>query len=628
MNPRDTTNERPKPVLAGAAASEYDAIVVGARVAGAATAMLLARRGRRVLLVDRRRPGSDTLSTHALMRAGVLQLKRWGLLDAVIAAGTPPVHKNVMRYGDVVDPIEIKPKAGVDALYAPRRTVLDTLLVEAAEASGVEVRFGVAVDGLCVDPQGRVAGIAGRDAAGVPFEATARITVGADGIRSVVALGAGAPVLHRGTGSTAVVYGYFEGSDLPTEFEFSYRTGASAGFIPTNDGQVCVWAGAPSARWLAELRHEPDLGFARMLAAAEPSAVEKVKAARLVGRLHGFAGEPSYLRQPWGPGWALVGDASHFKDPIAAHGITDALRDAELLAIAIDHAMTAGGIGEAAALERYHQTRDRLSLRMHAASDAVARYDWTTETVRDLLIEMAKSMGDEVELLSKLDAFEAGGTAAGSTNAASSSAPATPAATMIATATPAATAPATAVIAANATASPIATASALPATSPPAPRPSDEVAVAFIQALARRDWAAIERLLAPEVWMRALLPSRVHEEKTAAGALAIFRKWFDAPTTRLLEAEHHTLAGREHLCYRFLVRRDHPETPGRKIAGGKAGDGGQPSTSSGGAGDLSPWHLVEQTGFCRVKDGRISRLDLACTGFHPIATATTYEHAA
>ena len=144
-----------------------------------------------------------------------------------------------------------------------------------------------------------------------------------------------------------------------------------------------------------------------MLGHAAPPTRGGDETARLVGRMHGFAGEVSYLRQPWGPGWALVGDASHFKDPISAHGITDALRDAELLAIAIDEAMTGAGAGEAAALQRYHETRDRLSLRMHAASDAVARYDWTTETVRDLLIEMAKSMSDEVELLSKIDAESA-----------------------------------------------------------------------------------------------------------------------------------------------------------------------------------------------------------------------------
>ena len=121
----------------------YDAIVVGARVAGAATAMLLARRGLRVLMVDRRRPGSDTLSTHALMRGGVLQLSRWGLLDRVIAAGTPAVTQTVLHYGDTSETVAIRPKAGVPSLFAPRRTVLDPILVDAAEEEGVDVRYGV-----------------------------------------------------------------------------------------------------------------------------------------------------------------------------------------------------------------------------------------------------------------------------------------------------------------------------------------------------------------------------------------------------------------------------------------------------------------------------------------------------
>jgi flavin-dependent dehydrogenase len=118
----------------------YDVVIVGARAAGAATAYLLARWGLRVLLVDRCRYGADTLSTHALMRGGVLQLSRWGLLQKVIAAGTPPVRRTTFRYANTVMRIAIKPSYGVDALYAPRRTVLDPALVDAAVASGAEVR--------------------------------------------------------------------------------------------------------------------------------------------------------------------------------------------------------------------------------------------------------------------------------------------------------------------------------------------------------------------------------------------------------------------------------------------------------------------------------------------------------
>src|SRR5438105_13062452 len=155
----------------------FDVVVVGARVAGAATAMLLARRGARVALVDRSQVGADTTSTHALMRAGVLQLHRWGLLDRVRAAGTPPVHRVTFSYQDDVVPITIKPSNGVDALYAPRRTVLDPILVNAASDAGVDVRFGVSVTGLSPGRGGRPDGVAGTGAAGRPFTIRPRFVV-------------------------------------------------------------------------------------------------------------------------------------------------------------------------------------------------------------------------------------------------------------------------------------------------------------------------------------------------------------------------------------------------------------------------------------------------------------------
>src|SRR5438445_616320 len=129
--------------------THYDVVVVGARCAGAATAMLLARNGLDVALVDRApAAGTDTLSTHALMRAGVIQLQRWGLLDQVVAAGTPAIRRTVFHYGDAATTVALKPFGGVDALYAPRRTVLDPLLVDAARDAGADVVFGMSVTGV------------------------------------------------------------------------------------------------------------------------------------------------------------------------------------------------------------------------------------------------------------------------------------------------------------------------------------------------------------------------------------------------------------------------------------------------------------------------------------------------
>src|SRR5690242_16720908 len=140
-------------------ADRYDAIVVGARCAGAATAMLLARRGLRVLLFDRDRRGADTLSTLALMRAGVLQLHRWGLLSALETHGVPPIRSTSFVYDEDVVTVPIKARDGVDALYAPRRTLLDPLLADAAARAGADVRYGPRLKDLSRAEGGRIDGV-------------------------------------------------------------------------------------------------------------------------------------------------------------------------------------------------------------------------------------------------------------------------------------------------------------------------------------------------------------------------------------------------------------------------------------------------------------------------------------
>jgi 2-polyprenyl-6-methoxyphenol hydroxylase-like FAD-dependent oxidoreductase len=194
---------------------DYDVIVVGARAAGAATAMLLARLGWRVLALERTQRGTDTLSTHALMRGGVLQLHRWGLLDAVKAAATPPIRTTTFHYGDESVRLSMKPSAGIDALFAPRRTVVDPILVDAAIEAGAEVRFGVTVSALRRAWDGRVVGVKTRDAEGTTSDLRASLVVGADGARSFVARSVGAAVTHRAVHTSSVVYAYFgdEGED-------------------------------------------------------------------------------------------------------------------------------------------------------------------------------------------------------------------------------------------------------------------------------------------------------------------------------------------------------------------------------------------------------------------------------
>jgi 2-polyprenyl-6-methoxyphenol hydroxylase-like FAD-dependent oxidoreductase len=361
--------------------------------------MLLARRGLRVLLLDRApAAGTDTLSTHALMRAGVLQLSRWGLLDRLVAAGTPPVRRVTFHYGDDVERVELKPKPGVPSLFAPRRTVLDPILVAAAAEAGVEVRYGAAVGGLLWQG-GRVAGVAGTFRDGGAFEVRAPLVVGADGVRSRVAEAAGAECTWRGGEAGACIYGYWpaHGED---GYEWFYRPGVGAGVIPTDGGQVCVWASASAGRFLGEYRGNPERAFDALFAEGAPEAVSRFPRARRDGRLRGFAGVRGFVRRASGAGWALVGDAGTFRDPISAHGITDALRDAELLA---DAAAAALGGGGDAALAAYGRRRDEVTMPMATLCDEIAGYRWTLPEVRELLMALSKEMGREAEMVAALD---------------------------------------------------------------------------------------------------------------------------------------------------------------------------------------------------------------------------------
>jgi 2-polyprenyl-6-methoxyphenol hydroxylase-like FAD-dependent oxidoreductase len=378
------------------ARTDYDVVIVGARAAGAATAMLLARAGLSVLAVDRGRYGSDTPSTHALMRAGVQQLARWGLLERLVALGTPAIRRTTFRYahGDVVVPIAAS--AGVDALYAPRRTVLDPLLVDAAVAAGAEVRHGVALVGLRRGRGGRVDGVRLR-VGGALETVGARLVIGADGVRSTVADTVSAEVHHRGRNATAFAYGYWSGVGSDG-YEWAYRDGVAAGFIPTDAGELCVFVGGPPAD---VGRGGPDV-FAGILQRACPEMASRLAAGTL-RRRRGHPGRPGHLRQAWGPGWALVGDAGSWKDPISAHGLTDALRDAELLARAV-----VDGLGddraEAAALAGYQDVRDRLTLPLLELSDEIAGCRWSDERIPVLLRKLSGVMSAELDVVRDFDA--------------------------------------------------------------------------------------------------------------------------------------------------------------------------------------------------------------------------------
>jgi flavin-dependent dehydrogenase len=373
----------------------YDLVVVGARAAGAATAMLLARRGLRVLAVDRGAYGSDTLSTHALMRAGVLQLARWGLLGRIEAEGTPRVGRTVFHYEDEVVDLPIKARDGVPALFAPRRTVLDRILVDAAVEAGAAVRHRVRVATLVRGASDRVGGVVLQDAEGTSQVVRADLVVGADGLRSAVASLVGAPVTRQGRHASATIFGYWSGLDVDGYHWYWHRDSA-AGAIPINGGQVLLFAGVSARRFADEVRADVPGHYRRLLEEAAPDLAVRLPGARLVGALRGFPGQPGYLRRPWGPGWALVGDAAYFKDPITAHGISDALRDAELLARAVE----AGGD---AALADYESARDAFSVGLFDVTDRIASLAWDNAEFKGLHLTLSDEMKREVRDLVRLD---------------------------------------------------------------------------------------------------------------------------------------------------------------------------------------------------------------------------------
>jgi flavin-dependent dehydrogenase len=364
----------------------YDAVIAGARCAGAATAMLLARQGARVLLLDRSRYGTDTLSTHALMRGAVLQLHKWGLL-AGIAAGTPAVRSSTFHLPDGTSTVQVKSLHGVDALYAPRRIVLDAILADAARSAGAEVRFGTSVTGLRRGRTGRVTGVTGR-AGGARLEVGADLVIGADGRRSTVARCAGAGTAHVASASSAVIYRYFREAAIEG-YHWHYAVGATAGAIPTNDGLTCVFAAVSERRLRRELDGGADAAFTRILARAAPGLADRLAHRDAVGPPRLFPGLTGYLRDAAGPGWALVGDAGYFKDPLTAHGITDALRDAEILA----RVVTVEGPD---AVGRYQEERDELSLRLFRVAGRIASFEWTADDIGEHLLELKDAMAEEV----------------------------------------------------------------------------------------------------------------------------------------------------------------------------------------------------------------------------------------
>jgi flavin-dependent dehydrogenase len=373
----------------------YDVIVVGARAAGAATAMLLARRGLSVLAVDRSAYGSDTLSTHSLAIAGVHQLSSWGVLDSIREARTPAANTVAFHYGDDVVTIEVPARGDVDGLYSPRRTVLDSALVDHALAAGAHVRHGVSMIAVTTDDAGRVNGVE-LDVDHERRTVAASWVIGADGARSRVAAQVGAEITYEEPTGAADIYSYWEG--LPEDLiENFYEPGRAAGIIPTNDGAAVVWVGLTPEKFRDVARGNLAPTYHAMIGTF-PELVERLRSATRVGGYRGFPGTPGFLREPYGPGWALVGDASYFKDPVSAHGITDAFIGAELVADAIADTILCG-VDERVALAGYQRERDTMAAAMMPPVFTIARLGSDMPAVAQAWKAMSAAMRDEYLML-------------------------------------------------------------------------------------------------------------------------------------------------------------------------------------------------------------------------------------
>ncbi len=335
----------------------HDVVVVGARVAGAATAMLLARRGLDVLLLDRAGFPSDTVSSHQVQLPGVALLNRWGLLDSVRDAGTPPTRQIRFDSGGTVVTGAFAAHDGVDALYSPRRTVLDHILLDAARAAGAEVRERTRVDELLWDDR-RVVGVRTRGRDGRSVDERARFVVGADGKHSSVAEAVDAPVYRESAPRAFACYGYWAGLDM-THGEVYQRPGRAVAVFPTNDDLTMVYMSAPlrefekfrtgiERNYLATMSRCGDLG-------------QRLAAATRVERLRTTPDQPNRFRKPYGNGWALVGDAGVVMDSVSAQGISNALRDAA----AVSEALAAELDGHEGELSAYHARRDQSLTAMY-----------------------------------------------------------------------------------------------------------------------------------------------------------------------------------------------------------------------------------------------------------------------
>ncbi|MDA5095821.1 NAD(P)/FAD-dependent oxidoreductase [Aliiroseovarius sp. KMU-50] len=361
----------------------YDAIIVGARCAGAATALQLAQMGARVLLIDRDLPSNDTLSTHALMRPAISLMHDWGVLGDVINSGAPMITTTNFYYGTEKIPVSIKPDGEIKGLYAPRRGILDQILVDKAVEFGAEFHVGTTFDTAIMDTNGHVRGAVLRTPDGTMESVSSTVLIGADGRQSSVATNVGANLQAEGPERCAVLYGYFDG--IPNDgYRWFFGDQNFSGAIPTNDGAHCVFAATRPDVFNATFSADPIGGMTGVIAQSDPELAETLLSNPQRGRLRRFGGAAGHMRECAGPGWALVGDAGYFKDPSTAHGITDAFLDAHRLAHALAYSP--------AYPVSYQQERNEISRPLFEITRKIAALDLSPEQLKEQHMKLHQCM--------------------------------------------------------------------------------------------------------------------------------------------------------------------------------------------------------------------------------------------
>ena len=351
--------------------SDFDVIVVGARCAGAPAAMLLARRGHRVLLLDRDSLPSDMpMSTHFVHARGVAHLSRWGLLDELGPAAWRPITEATIDVGPFAIAAPTPPVDGIRAGTAPRRIELDGVLFRAAEKAGVEVRDRTTVTELLFADE-RVVGVRTHAAGGASFTERARFVVGADGPGSLVARTVAAEEYAARPMLQGTAWTYWSGVRFGEEFRLYARDFEAAYGLPTSDGQLLV-----GVNWSAEryrlARQDLERSYFEALERIAPAFATEVRSGRQEDRLR-TGSTRSFFRQPYGPGWVLIGDAGYKKDPCTAQGITDAFLDAEHAADRLDDVLV-GRSSETDALSRFHRSRDEWAIPFYELTCEMARF--------------------------------------------------------------------------------------------------------------------------------------------------------------------------------------------------------------------------------------------------------------